>query len=136
MAPTQSQPNKHDETSLQTQMAAPQGTEVTVYNISISVVECADSCENIQSAPHHVHWAHGIPAQCQKEAHNLLQKILSPPPKPCDDIAPDMAEKDQSLMAKVTKMHPMTSLEAKRKDLLHSKRLHSGKLQSHGGNGS
>jgi hypothetical protein len=136
MAATQSQTNKGDEISPQTQTAAPRDIETTAYDTSISVAECPNCVGYGPPAQRHVHWANGIPLQCQNETHSHLYKMKSPPPKPCDEIAPEMAEEGHSLLAKVTKMHPIVSLEAKGKDLLHSKHLHSEKPQNHDKSGS
>lgn len=128
MAESQSQPNKSANPSLPTQPAAPQGIESAASTSSDGAEDTKNLSVNDPIGHHHVHWASGIPSECQNEMHDHLHKIKSPPP----GVSPELSSREHSLIDRVTQMHPIADIEAKSKDLMHATHLHSGKAHGKG----
>jgi hypothetical protein len=120
------QTSKHDVQTPQTQTAPPQDSDGKDSSTEVKI--CGRETESgiCPDAHKHVHFAGGISAQCQNPEHNHLQKLKSPPPKSGDE-----AEGHLNLH-KILRKDPIADIEAKAREILHPKHLHSDKDHSAG----
>ena len=66
-------------------------------------------------AQRHIHWPNSMPLPSEVGAHHLKKLKSPPPPKPSEE---------NSKVHHV--LHPVAELEAKGREIVHSKHMHSG----------